>query len=132
MSRVSVDDLTDPEGQIDPSRVAAYIEQLCAEAATDRDEFDPDQAMTYLREGAGRAIGLYILLRTGGRQYRFKTEEFEQLEQAMNEWLSLYAASHGIEGEIDASIRVAAELLLETNDIVDVADQLTGVDTTRS
>lgn len=130
MSRIDIANLTDADGDLDPTQVRSCIAQLREQARDDHKSFASSErpSLEYARDGVGRAVGLYVLLRTGGRSYRFSPEEFEELEGAMNEWLELYATSHGINLESDASIRTAAELLLETDDIVAVANQLTGVD----
>lgn len=113
--------------------VADRIERLAARAAADLERFeapadppDPERALGYLREGFGEAVMCYVYARTG-EWIRFEPGEFERLETAMNTWLELYAACYGVEIEADASIRTAAELLLETHDIGDVAQLLTHV-----
>ncbi|MWV39423.1 hypothetical protein [Natrialba sp. INN-245] len=88
---------------------------------------EPDDATTYLREGAGRAIWLYVEGRTGGRMVRFSPAELDALERAMNAWLECYARCHGVKLEADFSIREAAELLLETRNVDDVGQLLTDV-----
>ena len=81
----------------------------------------------YLREGAGQAIWLYVEGRTGGRLVPFSEAEYGALEDAMNTWLELYARTHGVDLEAAFTLREAAELLLETRNIHDVAELLTGV-----
>ena len=87
----------------------------------------PDEAMAYLREGAGQAIWLYVEARTGGRLVPFSEDEFESLERSMNCWLSLYARCYGVDLDASFTIRQAAELLLETRNIRDTAQLLTAV-----
>ncbi|MFC7057100.1 hypothetical protein [Halovenus salina] len=45
----------------------------------------------------------------------------------MNDWLALYTACYGVDTEPDVTLRVAAELLVDTHNIRDVAQILTGV-----
>lgn len=86
-----------------------------------------DPRREYLREGAGRAIWLYVEGRTGGRFIQFSPAEYEALESAMNAWFECYAWSHGVELDASFTLREAAELLLETRNIHDVGQLLTGV-----
>ena len=88
---------------------------------------DREAAMTYLREGAGPAIWTYVDGRTGGDFVHFSPAEFEALEEAMNRWLECYSVCYGVEIEASFTLREAAELLLETRNIRDVAQLLTGV-----
>lgn len=81
----------------------------------------------FLREGAGRAIWLYVAARTGGRDVRFPEPVFEALERSMNGWLRLYAVGNGVELDARFTVREAAELLIETRNVHDVAQLLTGV-----
>ncbi|WP_226007737.1 hypothetical protein [Natrinema salinisoli] len=87
----------------------------------------PDEADAYLRDGAGQAVGLYVDARTGGRLVPFTDAEFAALENAMNHWLECYAVCHGVDIEAEFTVREAAELLLETRNIVDTAQLLTCV-----
>ncbi|WP_254524680.1 hypothetical protein [Natrinema caseinilyticum] len=88
---------------------------------------DPDEADHYLRDGAGQAIWLYIEARTGGRLVPFSEYEFDALEAAMNRWFECYARCHGVELEAEFTVREAAEVLLETRNIVDTTQLLTRV-----
>ncbi|MFB1065498.1 hypothetical protein [Natrinema sp. H-ect4] len=117
-------------------RIAALARRAERErAALDTDGSDgetavdpsPDTADTYLREGAGQAIWLYVEARTGGRLVPFTEPEFEALETAMNRWLECYTRCHGVDLEAAFTVREAAELLLETRNIVDTAQLLTRV-----
>ncbi|ELZ07126.1 hypothetical protein C479_15122 [Halovivax asiaticus JCM 14624] len=80
---------------------------------------DPEQR--YLREGAGQAIWLYVEGRTGGRFVQFSAAEYDALETAMNDWLACYARATGVDLDASFTLRTAAELLLETRNIHDVA-----------
>lgn len=134
MEGASVDELTDAEGHPDPDAIGRTIDEIAREAEAAWNAWDPptdppdeDQALRSLREGAGRAIGVYVLLRTGGRNYRFSEAEFAALEDAMNCWLGLYARAYGVDMDPACSLRTGAEALIETRDITDVAELLTGV-----
>lgn len=86
-----------------------------------------EQAMTYLRTGAGPAVSLYVEARTGGNMVHFPPDQYHALEGSMNDWLELYAACYGVDIDADFVIRTAAEALLDTENIHDVARVLTGV-----
>jgi hypothetical protein len=114
------------------SRFAGRIERLADEAATTRAEIDPgepdeERAMSLLREGLGPTVSLYCEARTGDSMDRFSKAEFDRLEDAVDDWLAAYAACYGVEIEADYSVRAAAELLVETRNVRDVAQLLTGV-----
>jgi hypothetical protein len=109
------------------------IESLYEQARADRAAFTPpvnppdeDQAMSFLTDGAGQAVWVYIDGRTGEWK-RFSQAEYDRLEWAMNAWLELYSACYGTRIEASYPLRVAAELLLETHNIRDVAQLLTHV-----
>ncbi|MCW8172589.1 hypothetical protein D8S78_10465 [Natrialba swarupiae] len=87
---------------------------------------EPDDATTYLREGAGRAIWLYVEGEPAGGWF-VSPAELDALERAMNAWLECYARCYGVKLEADFSIREAAELLLETRNVDDVGQLLTDV-----
>ena len=109
------------------------IAALERRADRDQERFERESPSTaeaekrYLREGAGQAIWLYIEGRTGGRLVPFSEDEYGALEGAMNTWLELYARGCGADLEATFTLREAAELLLETRNIHDVAGLLTGV-----
>jgi hypothetical protein len=88
---------------------------------------DEEQAMHYLREGAGPAISLYVESRTGGLLVNFPPEEYNALEGAMNTWFELYAACYGVDMEAEFVLREAAELMIDTHNVKDVAELLTQV-----
>lgn len=123
---------TDPG--MDRAAIRERIKTLAERAARDRASFEPpseppdeDRALEFLREGAGQAVGLYVHARTGGRMVAFSASEWEALEDAMNTWFELYAACYGVRVEMDVPVRTAAEALLETHNIRDVARMLTQV-----
>jgi hypothetical protein len=108
------------------------IRALETRAERAAESFDPDppaenQAMDLLREGFGPTVSLYCEARTGDSWVRFGETEFERLEATMNAWLELYAACYGVDLDTTHTIREAAELLVDTHNIKDVAVVLTGV-----
>jgi len=113
--------------------IANRIETLAEQAARDREHFeqpadlpDEDRAMGYLRDGVGPAVMVYVDARNG-EWHRFEPAEFDRLEGAMNTWLELYAACYGVDIEAEFTIRKAAEALIETHNVHDVAQVLTHV-----
>jgi hypothetical protein len=120
------------------SRFTERIWDLAERVETERQAFEPpedppaeDRAMTFLREGAGPAIALFVEARTGGLMVHFPPEPYDALETAMNEWLELYAACYGADIDADFALREAAELLVDTHNIKDVAEVLTKVPESR-
>lgn len=116
------------------SRYADRIDDLARRAERDRTAFvppddppDPDRAMAFLREGFGSVVVLYVRGRTGDDPVRFTDREFDRLERAMNDWLGLYAACYGVDFDPEFTVREAAELLVETHNVRDVARLLTDV-----
>jgi hypothetical protein len=116
---------------MDDDEISERIAELAAHAERDRQSFvappDPpaeEQAKQFLREGAGPAIWLYIEARVDGFVH-LPPEEFEALEGAMNDWFELYARCYGVDLDAEFSIREAAEALLETHNVFDVARILT-------
>ncbi|PSQ50654.1 hypothetical protein BRD19_00250 [Halobacteriales archaeon SW_7_65_23] len=111
-------------------RIADLADRATADCAAFEPPADPpadEQAMSYLREGAGPAVSLYVEARTGGRMVHFPPDQYHALENAMNDWFELYAACYGVDIESDVALRKAAELLIDTHNIKDVAQILTGV-----
>jgi len=111
-------------------RIRAIAHEATEDCATFEPPADPpaqEQAMTYLREGAGPAVSLYVEARTGGLMVHFPPEEYRALENAMNDYLELYAACYGVDVTAEYTVREAAELLVDTHNIRDVAQILTGV-----
>lgn len=114
---------------------AARIDALAERARRDRASFEPPpdppdeaRASAYLREGVGPAVAVYVEGRTG-EWVRFDPDAFARLERAMNDWLACYAGCYGVELDPQFTLRTAAEALLDTHDIHDVARVLTGVPT---
>ncbi|WP_415382635.1 hypothetical protein [Halosimplex sp. TS25] len=115
------------------SQYSDRIEDLAAEAASARESFDPptdppdaERAMAFCREGVGEAVAVYVDARSGEWD-RFGEEEFARLERAMNDYLELYARCYGVELDADYSVRTAAEALIDTHNVADVARILTNV-----
>jgi hypothetical protein len=118
---------------VNAEEVRESIDDLAARAEADRVAFEPpadppdrEQAMAYLRNGAGEAVWLYVDARVDGFVH-ISPDAFDRLETAMNEWLELYAACYGVEMDADFTVRKAAELLLETHNVKDTAVMLTQV-----
>lgn len=110
------------------------IRRLSERAEDDRQSFQPpsdppdeDQAMEYLRTGAGPAISLFVEARTGGCAVRFPPDAYHALEDAMNTWFELYAACYGVDLDAEFALREAAAVLVDTHNIRDVAVVLTRV-----
>lgn len=118
----------------DRSRFWERIKPLSERARRDREHFehpenppDEQQALAFLREGVGPAISIYVEGRTGGERVPFTDVELSLLERSLNSWLSLYAACYGEDLDADFSIRQAAEVLVDTRDVVDTARLLTQI-----
>ncbi|MFP8952374.1 hypothetical protein ACLI4Z_05270 [Natrialbaceae archaeon A-arb3/5] len=116
------------------SRYGSRIAALQRRAERDRERLeldgqlaDPDDGSAYLHEGAGQAIWLYVEARTGGRMVPFSAAELAALEDAMNRWLECYTRCHGVEFDSQFTVREAAELLVQTRNVDDVGQLLTGV-----
>jgi len=100
---------------------------VCAAFERPVDRPDEQRAMTYLREGVGPAVALFLEARTGGRMVYLPPDEYRALEGTMNAYLDLYCACYGVDIEGEFQLREAAELLVDTHNIRDVAQILTGV-----
>jgi hypothetical protein len=110
------------------------IDALAERARTDRRAFDPpadppdeERALKYLREGVGDVVSVYVEARTD-EFAPLDAEEMDGLERALNDWLELYARCHGREIDAEFTIREVAEVVvMDTHDLVDAAQLLTGV-----
>jgi len=112
--------------------ISVRIRQLHRRAERTADELHPEppdeaRAQEILRQGVGPTVALYCEARTGEAWHRFDDEEFERLEATLDRWLSLYGDCYGVDVDGTYPIRTAAELLVDTHDIGDVAAVLTGV-----
>lgn len=120
---------------MDHSAYRDRISALADRARSDRESFEPpnelpdaEQAMEYLRTGVGPVVTLYIEAHTGeGDPVQFSPVEMALLEQAMNDWLSLYSRCYAVALDAEFTVREAAELLVETHNIRDTAQLLTRV-----
>lgn len=113
--------------------VTDRIDALYQRARRERAAFEPPadppdepRARRYLLEGVAPALAVYVEGRTG-EWVRFDPVEFARLERAMNAWLECYAGCYGADLEAEFTLRTAAEVLVDTHDIVDVARVLTKV-----
>ncbi|WP_266077270.1 hypothetical protein [Haladaptatus caseinilyticus] len=109
------------------------IATLAKRAKADRESFDPPtnppdekRALSFLRSGVGDVVAVYIEGRTG-EFARFDEWEMTRLEQALNDWLALYARCYGYEIETECTVREVAELVVKTHDIHDAVQLLTHV-----
>ncbi|PSP76913.1 hypothetical protein BRC81_11230 [Halobacteriales archaeon QS_1_68_20] len=109
------------------------ISELAQRAGTAREEFVPpenppaeERAIDLLRNGLGPTIMVYVDARTG-EWVRFPPVEHSLLEQTLNDFLELYARCYGYEIDAEFTVREAAETLLETNNVKDTAQLLTGI-----
>lgn len=114
--------------------VEARIDDLATTALDARERsvepVDPpaeDEAMRIVREGFGPTVSLFVEVRTGGRSVHLPPETYDRLENAMNDWLAMYARCYGVELDADYEVRTAAQLLVDTRNARDVAQILTGV-----
>lgn len=110
------------------------IDALVERYRRDRAAFEPpaeppaeDRALSYLREGVGPTVMVYLDARANDWGVAFTDAEFEELHEALNGYLELYTRCYGIELDADFTVREAAELLLDTHNIRDVAAMLTRV-----
>jgi hypothetical protein len=108
----------------------ARIEALGDRAREERERFDPpsdpdERALSYLREGLWPVLAVYIEARSSGE--RLSRAEHTALEDALNEWLELYALCYGVGIDSEFSVRETAELFVETHNIRDTAQLLTHV-----
>ena len=113
------------------SEYADRIHRLAAAARERRESFavsppDEERAMDVLREGLAPVVSVYIEARSAGG-VEFEAAELEALHRATNHWLALYARCHGVDHDPDVTVRTAAETVVQTHDIWDTAQLLTGV-----
>lgn len=86
-----------------------------------------EAALVAARDGLGPVVALYVEARTGDDWVRFSETEMERLHRATNDWLAVYARCRGVDVDPDVTVREAAEVLIDTHDITDVAALLTGL-----
>ncbi|WP_280587066.1 hypothetical protein [Halorubrum sp. Boch-26] len=85
-----------------------------------------EAALVAARDGLGPVVGVYVEARTADEPVRFSGRELDRLHAATSDWLAVYARCRGVAADPDATVREAAELLVDTHDITDVAALLTG------
>ncbi|GAB7009480.1 hypothetical protein [Halorubrum trueperi] len=85
-----------------------------------------EAALVAARDGLGPVVGVYVEARTADEPVRFSQRELDRLHAATSDWLAVYARCRGIDADPDATVREAAELLVDTHDVTDVAALLTG------
>ncbi|SIR09614.1 hypothetical protein SAMN05421858_1400 [Haladaptatus litoreus] len=109
------------------------IADLANRAQADRKSFDPpenppdeERAVSILRSGVGDVVSVYVEGRTG-EFVRFDEWEMTRLEQALNDWLALYARCYGHEIETEFTVREVAELVVKTHNIHDTVQLLTRI-----
>ncbi len=109
------------------------IADLAERARAERESFDPPanppdekRAVSFLRSGVGEVVSVYVEGRTG-EFARFDEWEMTKLEQALNDWLALYARCYGRDIETEFTVREVAELVIKTHDIHDTVQLLTHV-----
>ncbi|WP_418281643.1 hypothetical protein [Halorubrum sp. DTA98] len=86
-----------------------------------------DAALIAARDGLGPVVALYVEARTGGEWIRFSETEMKRLHAATSDWLAVYARCRGVDVDPDVTVREAANVLIDTHDITDVAALLTGL-----
>ena len=109
------------------------IERLASEARDAHESAEPPAnppdeaaALAAARDGLGPVVARYVAARTGDKE-RLSGRQLDLLHRATNDWLAVYSLAHGVEGDPDATVRTAAELVVETHDIAATARLLTGV-----
>lgn len=121
------------EGEGDRSAdrsIEEHVEALAEHALETQVGFEPpadpeQRTSTYLREGLWPVIDAYIdVVSAGGRLDR---RAHDHLETAANVWLELYARCYGESIHADVPVRSIAETFVDTHNIRDTAQLLTGV-----
>lgn len=128
---------TDPRGAEHRSadrprreRIAALAERAARERAGFAPPDDPpapDCAMRYCREGLGPALAPYLDARTGGKLETFSPPDHRRLRGAVNDYLALYAACHGVECNPAFPLQTVASVFVETRNVRHTAQLLTAV-----
>ena len=115
------------------SELRERIDALAERARADRRAFDPpedppdeERALSYLREGVGDVVNVYVEARTG-EFVALDGGEMDRLERALHDWLELYARCHGRDVRPEVTVREVAEFVVKTHDLRDTAQLLTGV-----
>lgn len=123
-----------PVGDTGTESHGARARRLAREASAVRDGFEPpnappdeQRALRCARDGFGEAVGAYVEARLDDGHDRFEQSELDALHAAANDWLAMYVRCYGVESEPSVTVRAAAEALLDTHDVVEVARLMTGV-----
>jgi sulfur carrier protein ThiS len=114
--------------------VAERIDALTARARREREAVAVDseavpaeeRAMEYLRNGFGPTVWCYVDARTGSKE-PLSESQMTLLDRGTNDWLTVYARCYGTEIDLSVSVRLAAEVLIETRNVRDTAQLLTDV-----
>lgn len=113
------------------SELAERIHSVTQDAAAAREAVDPCEptdpaaALDALREGLWPVLRVYIDARR--TNVRLEPPEQAALDEALNDWLAVYAAHHGYRVDPQVPVREAAEAFLDTHNIRQTAAVLTGV-----
>lgn len=113
------------------SELAERVESVTADAAAAREAVeatertDRDAAFDALREGFWPVLRVYIDARR--TNVRLDPAEQAALDEALNDWLAVYAAHFGYTIDPEIPVREAAEAFLDTHNIRQTAAVLTGV-----
>ncbi|MWV64137.1 hypothetical protein GRS48_04775 [Halorubrum sp. JWXQ-INN 858] len=122
-ARECVDEAPAPDGRPFVDRVADGDVRLAGTRVADPDE----AALVAARDGLGPVVATYVEARTADEWVWFSQREMDRLHAATRDWLAVYAGCHGVDADPDVTVREAAEVLLDTHDITDVAALLTGL-----
>lgn len=99
--------------------------EAAREAVEPAETTDPDAALDALRDGLWPVLSVYIDARR--TNVRLTPAEQAALDEALNDWLAVYAAHYGYVVDPDVPVREAAEAFLDTHNIQQTAAVLTGV-----
>lgn len=110
-----------------PTRIETVADRAAAARTTASPTGDPPEAdaLDIARDGVWPALHIYIDARR--TNHRFTTDEHTRLHRALNDWLAVYAAAHGYDIDPDVPVREAGETFLDTHNITDTAQILTGI-----
>lgn len=130
-------DRADDDEPTDPGELRGHaedletrVDDLLARAREAESAFEPpedpeERALEYCTDGLWPVLAVYVDRRGAGAP--LDQPHHDRLETALNVWLTLYARCYGEDIAVDASVREAAELFVDTHNVRDVAQLLTGV-----
>ncbi|MFB6196929.1 MAG: hypothetical protein ABEI52_01500 [Halobacteriaceae archaeon] len=107
------------------------IESIASRARSRREEIDVAKeprrgaAVEALKNGLWPVLKTYIDARAGNRQ--LTPSEAKLLERALNDWLAIYCRHHGHRVNPSLTVREAASMFVDTHDLYDTAQLLTGI-----